>query len=122
MFIEVIKVSNVLINDCTIEELSEESSFIKVSICSIDSFILENWIDAVHPEIDLFFLYRFLERLLWSDDNVLVRVVNCSCNDVRVAIVEALKLPDCSSEVKELDTSVTSDIVLDTADDKAKNM
>ena len=49
-----------------------------------------------------------------------VKVVNCSCKDVRVAFVESLKELDSSSELRELDTSVTSDIVLDTADDKAK--
>ena len=49
-------VVNVVTNDCTISELSVERSFSRLSICSIDSFILENWIDAVHPEADLFFL------------------------------------------------------------------
>ena len=116
-----IKVFSEETNDCTIEEESEESWTMIESIWSIASFISENWADAVHPGDDLFFLFKYLDRLLWSADNVEVKEANWVCKDARAVLVDSLMSGDSNSELRELDIWVTSDIVLDTAEDKAEN-
>ena len=68
---------------------------------------------------DLFFLYKYLDRLLCSADKVKVNVANCVCNDDSVALVESLKSEDANKELRVFETSFTSEIVLDTAEDKA---
>ena len=72
------------------------------------------------PEsLDLFFLYKYLDRPLWSADNVAVNVANCVCKDAKDALVASLKSEDCNNEFRVVETSFTSEIVLDTAEDKA---